>query len=134
MRLSMNTVWVIAIGGVLIGCIALGVAVWLMWRRRDPEERALVKRVTRLPVRDKLRLALALARDSRIPLALRVIPPGLVLYLATPIDLIPDFIPVIGHLDDVVIAVVGLGLLLRLTPRWVLEDHVARLESAERKR
>lgn len=130
----MNTVWVIAIGGVLIGCIALGVAVWLMWRRRDPEERALVKRVTRLPVRDKLRLALALARDSRIPLALRVIPPGLVLYLATPIDLIPDFIPVIGHLDDVVIAVVGLGLLLRLTPRWVLEDHVARLESAERKR
>jgi uncharacterized membrane protein YkvA (DUF1232 family) len=130
----MNTVWVIAIGGVLIGCIALGVAVWLMWRRRDPEERTLVKRVTRLPVRDKLRLALALARDSRIPLALRVIPPGLVLYLATPIDLIPDFIPVIGHLDDVVIAVVGLGLLLRLTPRWVLEDHVARLESAERKR
>ena len=130
----MNTVWVIAIGGVLIGCIALGVAVWLMWRRRDPEARALVKRVTRLPVRDKLRLALALARDSRIPLALRVIPPGLVLYLATPIDLIPDFIPVIGHLDDVVIAVVGLGLLLRLTPRWVLEDHVARLESAERKR
>ncbi len=130
----MNTVWIIAIAGVLIGCIALGVAVWLMWRRRDPEERALVKRVTRLPVRDKLRLALALARDSRIPLALRVIPPGLVLYLATPIDLIPDFIPVIGHLDDVVIAVVGLGLLLRLTPRWVLEDHVARLESAERKR
>jgi uncharacterized membrane protein YkvA (DUF1232 family) len=130
----MNTVWVIATGGVLIGCIALGVAVWLMWRRLDPEERALVKRVTRLPVRDKLRLALALARDSRIPLALRVIPPGLVLYLATPIDLIPDFIPVIGHLDDVVIAVVGLGLLLRLTPRWVLEDHVARLESAERKR
>ncbi len=127
----MNTVWVIAIGGVLIGCIALGVAVWLMWHRRDPEERALVKRVTRLPVRDKLRLALALARDSRIPLVVRVIPPGLILYLATPIDLIPDFIPVIGHLDDLLIAIIGVGLLLRFTPRYVLEEHVARLESAE---
>ncbi len=129
----MSAIWIAVALLLAVLCILLGVAAWCMWRRRDPEERALVKRVTRLPVRDKLRLALALARDSRIPLALRVIPPGLVLYLATPIDLIPDFIPVIGHLDDVVIAVVGLGLLLRLTPRWVLEDHVARLESAERK-
>ncbi len=127
----MNTVWVITIGGVLIGCIALGLAVWCLWSRRDPEGSALVRRVTRLPLRDKLRLALALARDSRIPLALRVIPPGLVLYLATPIDLIPDFIPVIGHLDDMVILIVGVGLLLRFTPRYVVEEHVARLESAE---
>jgi uncharacterized membrane protein YkvA (DUF1232 family) len=115
-------------------CILLGVAAWRMWRRGGPEERALVRRIVRLPLRSKLRLALALARDSRIPLVVRAIPPGLVLYLATPIDLIPDFIPVIGHLDDMVILIVGVGLLLRFTPRDVLEDHVARLESAERKR
>jgi uncharacterized membrane protein YkvA (DUF1232 family) len=105
-----------------------------MWRQGGPEERALVRRIVRLPLRSKLRLALALARDLRIPLVVRAIPPGLVLYLATPIDLIPDFIPVIGHLDDMVILIVGVGLLLRFTPRDVLEDHVARLESAERKR
>jgi uncharacterized membrane protein YkvA (DUF1232 family) len=94
------------------------------------QQRTLVRRVIRLRLRDKLRLALALVRDSRVPLALRVIPAGLVLYLATPIDVIPDFIPAIGHVDDLLIAIIGLGLLLRFTPRYVLEEHIARLEAA----
>ncbi len=94
------------------------------------QQRTLVRRVIRLRVRDKLRLALALARESRIPLAVRAIPPGLVLYLATPIDVIPDFIPVLGHLDDLLILIVGVGLLLRFTPGYVLEEHIARLEAA----
>ncbi len=94
----------------------------------------LVKRVIRLRLRDKLHLAVALAREPRIPLAVRAIPPALILYLATPIDVIPDFIPVIGHLDDLLIVVIGIGLLLRFTPRYVLEEHIARLESAERNR
>jgi len=130
----MNVVWIAVIGALLLVCVALGVAGWWAWSRGDPEGRTLVKRVTRLPVRDKLRLALALARDSRIPLAIRAIPPALILYLATPIDLIPDFIPVLGHLDDVLVAIIGLGFLLRFTPRSVLEEHVARLEAAERGR
>jgi uncharacterized membrane protein YkvA (DUF1232 family) len=113
-------------------CVLLAVIVWLMWSRAEPKDRTLVKRVSRLPIRDKLKLALALARDSRIPLALRAIPPGLILYLATPIDVIPDFIPVIGHLDDLVIAIIGVGILLRFTPRHVLEEQIARLESTER--
>ncbi len=132
----MNTVWVIAIASVLVGCIALGVAVWSAsdgWRRDGSEERALVRRILRLPLRRKLHLALALVRDSRIPLVVRAIPPGLILYLATPIDLIPDFIPVVGHLDDVVILIVGVGLLLRFTPRDVLEEHVSRLEADGRR-
>ena len=124
----MNVVWIAVIGALLLVCVALGVAGWWAWSRGDPEERTLVRRILRLPVRDKLRLALALARDSRIPLAVRAIPPGLVLYLATPIDLIPDFIPVVGHLDDALIAIVGVGLLLRFTPRDVLDEHIARLE------
>ena len=130
----MNVVWIAVIGALLLVCVALGVAGWWAWSRGDPEGRTLVKRVTRLPVRDKLRLALALARDSRIPLVVRAIPPALILYLATPIDLIPDFIPVLGHLDDVLVAIIGLGFLLRFTPRSVLEEHVARLEAAERGR
>jgi uncharacterized membrane protein YkvA (DUF1232 family) len=129
-----SAIWIAVVLLLAALCLLLGVAAWRMWRRGGPEERALVRRIVRLPVRDKLRLALALARDSRIPLVVRAIPPGLILYLATPIDLIPDFIPVIGHLDDMVILIVGVGLLLRFTPRDVLEDHVTRLESAERKR
>ncbi len=128
----MSTLWIAALAGLVLVCVVLGVAAWLIWRRVDLEERALVKRVTRLRLRNKLHLAVALTREPRIPLAVRIIPPALILYLATPIDVIPDFIPVIGHLDDLVIVVIGIGLLLRFTPRYVLEEHIARLESAER--
>jgi uncharacterized membrane protein YkvA (DUF1232 family) len=127
----MSVGWIAVLSALVLVCGGLGMAAWLSWRRGSPEERTLVRRILRLPVRDKLRLALALARDSRIPLVVRAIPPSLILYLATPIDVIPDFIPVIGHLDDVLILIVGVGLLLRFTPRDVVEEHVARLEAAQ---
>lgn len=124
----MNVIWIAVIGALVLAvlCVLLGVAAW---RRGGREERTLVRRILRLPLRRKLRLALSLVRDSRIPLVVRAIPPGLILYLATPIDLIPDFIPVLGHVDDAVILIVGVGLLLRFTPRDVLGGHVSRLEA-----
>jgi uncharacterized membrane protein YkvA (DUF1232 family) len=45
-----------------------------------------------------------------------------------PIDIIPDFIPVIGLFDDVFLLVVGVYLLLRLTPRSLIESHIEMLE------
>ena len=45
-----------------------------------------------------------------------------VAYAVSPIDLIPDFIPVIGHLDDIVILPVLAWLGLRLIPRWVIDE------------
>jgi uncharacterized membrane protein YkvA (DUF1232 family) len=130
----MSTLWIAALAGLVLVCMVLGVVAWLIWHRVDLEERTLIKRVTSLRLRNKLHLAVALAREPRIPLAVRAIPPALVLYLATPIDLIPDFIPVIGYLDDLLVVVIGVGILLRFTPRYVLEEHIARLESAERNR
>lgn len=106
----------------------LSLGVYFTWRRADAQARGLVKRIIHLPFRAKLMLAAALARDPRIPVRARLVPPALVLYLATPIDIIPDFIPVIGHLDDAVVLVVGVGLLLRFTPRDVLEEHISRFE------
>jgi uncharacterized membrane protein YkvA (DUF1232 family) len=127
----MSVAWIAVLGGLVLVCGALGVAALLAWRRDDPEERNLVRRILRLPVRRKLHLAVALVRDSRIPLVVRAIPPTLVLYLATPIDLIPDFIPVLGHLDDAVVLILGVGLLLRFTSGNILEEHVSRLEVRE---
>lgn len=130
----MNVIWIAVLSALILVCGTLGVAAWSAsggWRRGGPEARTLVRRILRLPLRRKLRLTLALVRDSRIPLVVRAIPPGLILYLATPIDLIPDFIPVLGHVDDAVILIVGVGLLLRFTPRDVLEEHVSRLEAGE---
>lgn len=127
----MRAIWIAVVLLVAGVGLLLGVAAWSAsggWRHSRPEERALVKRVIGLPIRRKLGLAVALAREPRIPLLVRAIPPALVLYLVTPIDLIPDFIPGLGHLDDVLILVAGVGLLLRFTPRHVLEEHVTRLE------
>lgn len=124
------SILVVAIIAGGVATVLSGAAAWLTWRRTEDEDRRLVKRITRLPFRAKLRLALAMTRDRRVPLAVRGIPPGLILYLSIPIDIIPDFIPVLGYLDDVLVLVVGVGLLLRFTPRAVLEEHVASFEAA----
>jgi uncharacterized membrane protein YkvA (DUF1232 family) len=122
--------WIFVFAGIgLAVCVGIGALSVRAWRRTEPETKALVKRITRLKLGKKLRLAGALFKDKRLPLRARLIPPGLVLYLALPIDIIPDFIPVIGYLDDVIVMVVGVGLLLRLTPPHVLEEHLARLEA-----
>ena len=95
--------------GVVTLALLLMVAVSLFLMRGDATGRALVKRITRLPFRAKLRLAIALMRDSHIPLVVRAIPALLLLYLAMPIDIIPDFIPVIGQLDDLAVMAIGVG-------------------------
>ena len=67
--------------------------------------------------------------DDRIPLTARLIPPALVLYLAMPLDLVPDIIPVLGQLDDLLAVVVGVALLARLTPMGILEAHLGAIEA-----
>lgn len=52
-------------------------------------------------------------------------------YAASPIDLIPDFIPVFGQLDDLVVVPLGLWLALRLIPRDVYERHLHGLAEDE---
>jgi uncharacterized membrane protein YkvA (DUF1232 family) len=60
--------------------------------------------------------------DHRIPRAARLIPVLLVGYLAMPFDIIPDFLPVLGYLDDVIIVVLALALFVRLCPREVVKE------------
>jgi uncharacterized membrane protein YkvA (DUF1232 family) len=118
--------WLLVAG--VVATLVLSGGVWLAWRKSDEADRVLVKRIGRLRFRAKVDLARSMFSDRRIPLPVRAIPPLLVLYLALPIDIVPDFIPGLGQLDDVVIVAIGMGLLLRFTPRPVLEEHVARLE------
>jgi uncharacterized membrane protein YkvA (DUF1232 family) len=53
----------------------------------------------------------------------------LVVYLSLPIDLIPDFLPVVGQIDDVLVLVVGIVLLVKLTPGQLLEEHLSEVEA-----
>lgn len=69
--------------------------------------------------RDVLVVYLA-ARDPRTPWALRLLALAVAAYALSPIDLVPDFIPVLGYLDDLLIVPLGLALVLRLLPAPVL--------------
>lgn len=72
------------------------------------------------------------ARDPRTPLAAKVLAALVVAYAASPIDLIPDFIPVLGYLDDLILVPLGIWLVLRLIPEAVMIDARARAADMER--
>lgn len=84
-----------------------------------------LRRWARLIKRDVLTLWFA-CRDPRTPWWFKLLAFGIVAYALSPIDLIPDFIPIIGLLDDAIIVPLGVIILLRLLPREI------RISSAER--
>jgi len=67
-------------------------------------------------------------RDPRTPWFAKVIATGVVAYALSPIDLIPDMIPVLGYLDDLLIVPLGIVLVIRLIPSEVLDDCRARTD------
>src|SRR5688500_16742971 len=79
-------------------------------------------------------LALWLAsRDPRTPWPAKVLALVVVGYALSPIDLIPDFIPVLGYLDDVILLPIGIWLVLRLVPPELMAElRVKAAEIAER--
>ncbi len=69
------------------------------------------------------RLALHLARDRRVPLYPKLVLGLALLYVLSPLDFIPDWIPVLGQLDDLAALAAGLALFIRLCPPSVVEEH-----------
>jgi len=63
------------------------------------------------------------ARDPRVPWYAKIIAAGVATYALSPIDLIPDFIPVLGYLDDIILVPLGIALAIRLIPPALLEEH-----------
>jgi uncharacterized membrane protein YkvA (DUF1232 family) len=70
------------------------------------------------------------ARDPRTPWYAKALALAVASYALSPIDLIPDFIPVVGLLDDLVIVPLGIALALRLIPAEVMAEHRARALAA----
>lgn len=65
-----------------------------------------------------------LMKDGRVPFYLKVIPVVVALYLLSPLDLIPGFLPLIGQLDDFGLLMVGLSTFIRMTPDDVIADYL----------
>jgi uncharacterized membrane protein YkvA (DUF1232 family) len=67
-------------------------------------------------------------RDPRTPWYARAIAAAVVAYALSPLDLIPDFIPVIGYLDDLILVPLGIALALKLIPEPVMRECRQRAE------
>ena len=70
------------------------------------------------------------ARDPRTPWYVKLLVSGIVAYAFSPIDLIPDFVPVLGYLDDLILIPIGIALVIKLVPDSVLADCRARAKDA----
>ena len=112
------TEWVVAVvGGVLLLWLALLAALWLA----RPDEIRVRDAVRLLP--DLVRLLRRLAADGSLPRGVLVRLWLLLGYLLMPIDLVPDFIPVIGYADDAVVVALALRSVTRRAGPEALDRH-----------
>jgi len=103
----------------LVVWLIVVLALWLLARRhQDLELRDLLRLVP-----DTIRLMSRLARQGALPTGAKVRVWLLLAYLVMPIDLIPDFIPVLGHLDDVLLIAITLRSVVRISGSDVIEAH-----------
>jgi len=72
------------------------------------------------------------SRDPRVPWYCKALAVAVASYALWPIDLIPDFIPVLGYLDDLIVVPLGIALVVRLMPPEVIEEYRIRAAASKR--
>ncbi len=113
----------------LLTAVLIGILVFLgLWAllvvvvwRSAPSRATAIDVVRLLP--DLLRMTAGLARDPSTPRSCKVALGGLAVWLASPIDLIPEFVPVIGPLDDIVVSAIVLRWVGRRVGEEALRAH-----------
>lgn len=85
--------------------------------------RAILARELAFFLPNLIRLFGGLLRDRRVPLRSKIVLAVASVWLASPIDLIPEFIPIAGSLDDAIVAALALRHLLATTDRAVIHEH-----------
>jgi uncharacterized membrane protein YkvA (DUF1232 family) len=106
-----------ALGGLLLCWLVLMAVLWLT----RPDELRARELLRLLP--DVFRLVRRLAGDRTLPRGVRVRLWLLMAYLAMPIDLVPDFLPVLGHADDAIVVAVVLRSVVRRAGAAAVERH-----------
>ena len=108
----------------LLAVVAILVLVWLalVLALIVLGKGALAREIAAL-VPNLTRLFTGLVRDPRVPPRAKLVLGVTAAYLAFPIDLIPDFIPIAGQLDDAIVAAFALRYVIATTPREVVAEH-----------
>lgn len=109
--------------GVLAGLALLYIALLLLLWRSSRRGTAIGWRAALRLVPDVVRLLRRLAVDPTVPVGVRVRLVLLLGYLASPIDLIPDFVPVLGFADDAIIVAIALRSVTRRAGAAAVERH-----------
>ena len=112
--------WDIAVG-VVAGLIAVWLVLILALLIVKPDRGGLPGAVRLLP--DLVRLIARLAKDPSLPRSVRTRVALLALYLASPIDLVPDFIPVVGYADDAILVILVLRAVVRRAGLDAVRGH-----------
>jgi uncharacterized membrane protein YkvA (DUF1232 family) len=124
----MDLGWVAGAAVALVALWLLLLLVFWLLRPRDVPVREVVRVIP-----DVLRLLRALVTDREVPLDARLVLVGLIAWILSPIDLIPEFIPGLGPLDDVIVAIVAMRYVRRrigldgIRARWAGSDDGLRL-------
>ena len=116
----MNHLWQVLIGvgvGLLVAWLALLTALLVA----RPSGNVITESLRLMP--DLLRLVTRLARDKTLPQGIRVRLGLLLAYLAFPLDLIPDVVPVLGYADDVIAVLWALGSVIRVAGEDPIRRH-----------
>lgn len=80
---------------------------------------------------NQISLTWKLIRDPRVPLWAKAIPVVAVLYVLSPIDVLPDIIPVIGQLDDLGIVLAAMRMFESVIPAYIADEYRAQIERKE---
>lgn len=108
------------IGGLVVLWLILVSVLW--WQQRHQPGGASLRDLLRLAP-DVVRLLKRLASDKAVPVGVRIWLGALVVYLVSPIDVIPDFIPVLGYADDAIIVAIALRYATRHAGARAIERH-----------
>ncbi|MEN3360483.1 MAG: hypothetical protein V7637_4465 [Mycobacteriales bacterium] len=113
--------WWVAVAGVVAALVLTWAALVVVLAVARPRDALLAEALRILP--DVLRLTRRLAADKTLPRGVRARLVLLLAYLASPIDLVPDFVPVLGYADDAVIVAVVLRGVVRRAGIEAVRSH-----------
>ena len=78
------------------------------------------------------RLVTRLMLDRRVPLRLKLILPAAIAYLVSPLDIVPDILPALGRIDDLLVLVISIVMFLGMVPENVLSEHLRSAREGKR--
>jgi uncharacterized membrane protein YkvA (DUF1232 family) len=113
--------WWPVVLGVVVGALLIWVALIAALWRTAPDQPRLREMLRLLP--DMIGLLRRLASDGTLPLGVRVRLWLLIAYLASPVDLVPDFIPIVGYADDAILVALALRSVTRLAGANAVDRH-----------